>query len=262
MNEHREVRNMNKNPYEVLGVAQSASDDEVKKAYRDLTRKYHPDANINNPNKDKAEEKFKEIQQAYQRIMDERERGTASGYGADGGYGTFGNYGTAGGFEEFGGFGGFGGFGSFGDFGDFQRRQQRSTTGMDEDTAYKQAAVNYIRSGHYKEAINVLNSMERKDARWYYLSAIANSGMGNNVTALEHARQAVSMEPGNVEYKQLLAQLEGGGSWYYSRRAPYGTSGTGQGGLCLRFCLTYMFCNLCCGGGGLCCGSGMPYGYM
>ena len=51
-------------PYSVLGLSRTASEDEVKKAYRALSRKYHPDANVNNPNRDKAEEKFKEIQQA------------------------------------------------------------------------------------------------------------------------------------------------------------------------------------------------------
>ena len=55
-------------PYSVLGVSRDASDDEIKKAYRNLSRKYHPDANINNPNKDQAEVKFKEVQQAYQQI--------------------------------------------------------------------------------------------------------------------------------------------------------------------------------------------------
>ena len=52
-------------PYRVLGIPQSATDDEVKKAYRALSRKYHPDSNINNPNKEQAEEKFKQVQQAY-----------------------------------------------------------------------------------------------------------------------------------------------------------------------------------------------------
>lgn len=55
-------------PYRVLGVSRDASEDEIKKAYRTLSRKYHPDANVNNPHKDQAEEKFKEVQQAYDQI--------------------------------------------------------------------------------------------------------------------------------------------------------------------------------------------------
>ncbi len=55
-------------------MPQSATDDEVKKAYRDLSRKYHPDANVDNPLADLAEEKFKEIQEAYDTIMKEREK--------------------------------------------------------------------------------------------------------------------------------------------------------------------------------------------
>ena len=58
-------------PYSILGVSRDASDEDIKKAYRKLSRIYHPDANINNPNKDQAEAKFKEIQQAYQQIMKE-----------------------------------------------------------------------------------------------------------------------------------------------------------------------------------------------
>ena len=61
-------------PYQVLGVSRSASDEEIKKAYRSLSRKYHPDANVNNPNKAQAEEKFKEVQQAYDQIMKEKQQ--------------------------------------------------------------------------------------------------------------------------------------------------------------------------------------------
>ena len=69
-------------PYQVLGISRSASDEEIKKAYRTLSRKYHPDANVNNPNKEQAEERFKQVQQAYDQIMKERQQGTSGNYGS------------------------------------------------------------------------------------------------------------------------------------------------------------------------------------
>ncbi len=66
-------------PYQVLGISPSATDEEVKKAYREMSRKYHPDAYVNNPLSDLAEEKFKEVQDAYQQIMDSR-AGKSQGY--------------------------------------------------------------------------------------------------------------------------------------------------------------------------------------
>ena len=65
-------------PYKVLGVSRDAPDEEVKNAYAQLSRKYHPDANINNPNKDKADEMFKLVQQAYEQITYERQHPYAS----------------------------------------------------------------------------------------------------------------------------------------------------------------------------------------
>lgn len=59
-------------PYKVLGVSRDATDDEVKKAYRDLARKYHPDNYVNNPLSDLVEEKMKEINEAYDTIQKER----------------------------------------------------------------------------------------------------------------------------------------------------------------------------------------------
>ena len=69
-------------PYKILGVSRDASDEEIKKAYRALSRKYHPDANINNPNKAQAEEMFKTVQQAYNQIMKEKENAASGGYGS------------------------------------------------------------------------------------------------------------------------------------------------------------------------------------
>lgn len=245
-------------PYSVLGVDRNASDDEIKKAYRSLSRKYHPDANINNPHKDEAEAKFKEVQQAYQQIMDEREKGYTSGSGGNTG-GSGSGYGGSsyGGYGPFGGFGPFGGYGGYG-YGDSGSRQE-------ETDPHLKAAANYIRSGHYQEALNVLDGIKERNALWYFYSASANSGLGNNVTALEHAREAVRLEPENTQYRMLLERMEGGGTWYQQRQTMYGYPGSFDSSCCVKLCVANMLCNLCCGGGGLCCGGygGSGYGgYM
>ncbi len=208
-------------PYQVLGVPRSASEEEIKRAYRNLSRKYHPDSNINNPNRDKIEEKFKQVQQAYQSVMDEKQ-----------GNGNFGGFS--------GGFGDFGGFGNYG--------QSHAGSYETQDEMYYRAAQNYIRSRSFKEAINVLNSISNKNAKWFYLSAYANAGIGNNVKAMEYARHAVDLDPNNVQYRRLLQQLESGGEWYQDMGSSYGDIFTMDSGSCSRFCLGLMFCNLCCPG--------------
>ncbi len=234
-----------RDPYEVLGISRNATEEEIKKAYKALSRKYHPDANINNPHREDAEEKFKEIQQAYQQIMKERTQGYSYQQGSSGG-----SYGNAGGYGGFGGFGDFGGFGgTYGGMG----------TGYEED-GHLRAAGNYVRNGYYKEARNVLDGMEEsaRGARWYYYSALAHAGLGNQVSALEHARRAQALEPGNRDYSALVYQFENGGTWYRQRQYTYGQPYMGGNGLCLKLCIANLLCNLCCGGGGLCCG-GSPY---
>ena len=229
-----------RDPYQVLGVSSDASEEEIKKAYRKLSRMYHPDANINNPNKAQAEEKFKEIQQAYQQIMKQREQGS-SPYGNQGyGYGNNG----------------------YGNGGNAQNGYGRSNAGADdEESVYFRAALNYISSGHYKEALNVLNNILQHSAQWYYYSSIANQGLGNNAAALEQAKKATEMEPQNAEYAGWRQRMESGGSWYTGRQTQYGGMPVSSGsGFCWKLCLANLICNLCCGGGGLCCG-GMPAGY-
>lgn len=231
-------------PYGVLGVSRTASEEEIKKAYRNLSRKYHPDANVNNPNKEQAEEKFKQIQQAYQQIMREREHGSSYGYdSAEDGYGN-----------PFGGFGSYGGFGGF--YGYTGRDRQNEDT--DEDALHMKAAYNYIQGGHYKEALNVLNTIAQRNAKWYYYSAIANAGAGNNVQALSYAQKAVELEPGNMEYQRVLQQLQYGGNWYRGMQGTYMGMDRMGDNLCGKLCISYMLCSCCCSGSGFCCGS--PYG--
>ncbi len=231
-----------RNPYQILGVSETASMDEVKKAYRKLSRIYHPDANINNPNKDQAEAKFKEIQAAYQQIVDEKENGGRSSY--SGGYSQGSSYGQSsqggyqqsyGGFEEF--FGGFGGFG-----GQAQYRQQNT------ESTLMQAAGNYLRNGYYKEALNVLNNVPEaeRNAKWYYYSAQANAGTGNNITAQEHAQRAVQLEPNNYVYQELLRRLQSGENWYNSRGGYYGRQAGGMSNFCCECLMFNLFCNCCC----------------
>ena len=141
------------------------------------------------------------------------------------------------------------------------QNQQRTDAG-DENSQYLRAAANYIQSGHYTEALNVLNSIKERGALWYFYSASANSGVGNNVTALEHAKEAVRLEPQNMQYQMLLQRLQGGGGWYQQRQSMYGYPSSVGGDWCMKLCIANMMCNLCCGGSGLCCGgySGGGYG--
>lgn len=162
-----------RDPYSVLGVTRGATDREIKKAYRNLSRKYHPDSYQDASQKEWAEDKFREIQEAYNQIVDERSGKTRGNYG---GYG------------------------------------QSSSQNYSEEDQHLMAAMNYIRARRYNEAINVLNAMGNRSARWYYLSSYANLGLGNNVVAMDYAKRACEMEPGNPEFQQYYQQLQRGGS--------------------------------------------------
>lgn len=206
-------------PYKVLGVSRDASDEEIKKAYRKLAMKYHPDRN---PGDEAAARKMQEINAAYDQLTNpDKQRAGGHSYGGQG-YGGYG-YGSYGGYDPFGG-----GQQSAGD-------------------RYQQAAEQYIRFGRFREALNALASCPEKNARWYYLSAIANDGLGNQVTALEHIRRAVSMEPGNPVYLQALQDIENGGGAYRSRAGQY--RGFTVNGNPFSWCACMFLWFFCCRGG-------------
>lgn len=179
-----------------------------------------------------------EVQQAYEEIMHRRQGG---GQRAGSGYNGQQQRPQQGGYEDpFSSFWGTGGYGSgYGGYG-YQRQQQT----QQESTIEMRAAKNYIDTGHYAEALNALGSVPpgKRNAYWYFLSALAQSGLHNNAQAMEYARQAVSMEPGNMQYQQLLSQLQSGGAWYSSQGQQYGRQTMGRPNLCCSI----MALELCC----------------
>lgn len=235
-------------PYRVLGVSQTASEDEIKKAYRNLAKKYHPDVNNGSP---EAEARMKEVNEAYSLVMKMKREG-ASGTSQNA-YG--GGYGNAGYGQNYGGYGSYGGYGGYGgSYGGYSGQQSRSQT----SDPLLAAARNYVRSGHYSEAMNVLQNISERSAEWYYLSGEANLGLGNRVAALNYARQAVNMDPNNFEYRSLLSRLEGRSANYQQTGSPFNAQQficRNPLGMC---CLMSLLCNCCSGS---CCGGRGFYYY-
>lgn len=215
-------------PYKVLGVSPDASDEEIKQAYRRLAKKYHPDLN---PGDQEAARKMQEVNAAYEQIKNP-ERASSSQQSGQGSYG--GGYG----YDPFGGFGG--GY------------QRRTYTDSDQADRYQQGAYQYIRMGRYEEALNILSNSANRNARWYYLSALANDGMGNQVTALEHIRKAVSMDPDNMEYLNAMQQIQNGGAAYRRQAEGYGGFQM-RGNPCTNLLLCWFVNMFCCGGRFMCC---------
>lgn len=108
------------------------------------------------------------------------------------------------------------------------------------------AVKNYLHAGYYEEALHVLANISLRNAEWYYYSAIANAGVGNNITALNHAKTAVQMEPNNLEYLRILHQLQFGAHIYQQESRSYGMPVCFAGDSCLNLCLGICLARLCC----------------
>ena len=164
-------------PYEVLGVRQGASEEEIKTAYKELVKKYHPDKYQNNPLADLAEEKLQEVNEAYDSLM---KGSNGNGYGTGTGYGN--------------------GYG--------QAQNNRTTT-----PEFNQVRRN-IDAGNLRSAEELLNRTQNRNAEWMFLSGMLSYRKGWYDDAVNKVQRAVNMDPNNSEYSQALGQMMNVGQSY------------------------------------------------
>lgn len=201
-------------PYQTLGVSENASDEEVKKAYRELARKYHPDNYHDNPLADLAQEKMKEINAAYEEIN--RRRG--SGH-SGGGYGS--GYTSSQQYRQYGG------------------------------SSVLQQVRMAIQTGDLGRAEALLANCTDHNAEWNFLRGAVCYRRGWMDEARRYYETACQMEPGNPEYQQALEFMETGTrSAYRPGGGQFGTELCG-GNLCLPLCCLWFLCNS--GGYWFCC---------
>ncbi len=225
-------------PYKVLGLRPGASEQDVARAYRRLAKKYHPDLNPGNP---AAEARMRDINEAYARLKNNG--GYGSGETADTsstpphagrtpGGDPFGE-GPGPGADPFAGFSSrFGGFGRGG-------WQGSPFAGMHEVRAAVQAR-------RYSYALQLLAAMQTQDAEWFYCSAVAHAGLGNRVTALAHAQEAVRMDPDNEEYAAFLQRYQQGVFHYRAAAQGFGFAPRRLGGTLLGILVAQLLCVICC----------------
>ena len=205
---------MNKNPYEVLGVREDATDEEIKEAYRALARKYHPDKYIDEGLKEMATEKMKTINEAYEEIKNIR-----AGKSSAGGYGSAGGSGSAGGYGSY----GSSGSGGSGDFAEVRR---------------------LINAGAYMQAERILDAMaaDRRGAEWHFLRGCILLRRGWVHDAAKYFDTACRMDPQNAEYRNARLNIE--------RMAQQGSAGRTTGTVCADdgcgCCANLMLADCCC----------------
>lgn len=196
-------------PYSVLGVSANASDEEIKRAYRELARKYHPDNYQNNPLADLAEEKMKEVNEAYEAINKMRSGG-GSGYQT-----------------------------SYQQQGGYQQQRSYSSAGNPVFAQVRQA----INLGNLAQAEQMLNGVNDRGGEWHFLMGSIAYRKGWLDEAAQHYQLAVNMEPGNPEYRQAYNMMAQGGQAY--RPAGYAAGGMDSCDCCTTMLCMQCLCGGC-----------------
>lgn len=197
-------------PYQVLGVPETATDAEVKKAYLNLARKYHPDNYHDNPLADLAQERMKEINAAYDEITKQR-NGRSNSRQGNAAYG----------------------------YGGTQTWSNQSSSGS---SALQQVRM-AINGGDLSRAEALLAACTDHNAEWNFLKGAICYRRGWLDEAKRYYQTACQMEPGSAEYRQALDFMENGGQTAYSPGGSFGTDLCGGSSFCTRLCCTWMLCN-------------------
>lgn len=180
------------NPYEVLGLKPGASQEEIKKAYRSLIKQYHPDQYGDNPLKDLAEEKMREINSAY----DELTRNSNNSYQSS----------------------------------NSQNYNSSYNNGSSNDSYMFSEVRRLIQMGNFTEAENRLNGIPNRNAEWNFLYGVLLTNKGWFDGGLKHIQTAVNMDPNNFEYRQTLNSLHQRTRSYSNNY--YRTTGTNTASAC------------------------------
>lgn len=190
-------------PYQVLGLNSSATEEEVKKAYKTLAKKYHPDVTGNDPS---AAKKMQEINAAYDAIINHK---SDSSYRSSGYYDSWHN----------------------------------TTDSDEGESNELKAAAAYINARHFKEALNALSSVKAEDrnGRWYYYSSVAKYYSGDTSGAYADISEAIKREPGNYVYQNFFDRLRTGRTFYTERQSSYQPSSSFWS-CCIPMILLNLFC--------------------
>ena len=243
-------------PYKVLGLSEGASKEEIKKAYRKKAKECHPDLHPNDPT---ASERMNQVNEAYDMLMNPEKyqkraaNQSRTAYGQGGTYGQNGTYGQSGPYGQGNPYG-QSGYGNgdtwqefdFDDLFGFNRRNPeilRPERKAGDSETIKQV-VDLINIGKYAYANQTLNTVtsQFRDGRWYYLSALANYGMGNTMAAMERIQKAKQMEPANPLYEEVMQSMYYTGRAYSTNGREYQTTVADMNRLCLSIWLTQLFC--------------------